>query len=54
MWKVFQDNVKIGTYENLMQVNDIVAHEIYLYNCDIKDSIDRPVPKFKIESDLEK
>lgn len=53
MWNIFKNGIKIGTYDKFTDINDIISHEIYLYNCDIKDGIDKPVPKFIIESNLE-
>lgn len=53
MWNVFKDGIKIGTYDKFTDIDDIISHEIYLYNCDIKDGIERSVPKFIIESNLE-
>lgn len=53
MWKVFNNDIEIGTYDTLLQVNEIVQHEIYLYNCDAKEGIAGSAPKFRIEGDFE-
>lgn len=53
MWKVSKNGKEIGTYVTLLQVNEIVEHEIYLYNCECKEGTAGSAPKFTIESDFE-